>query len=287
MTEQTEGALDGASTEAVSADDAASETTENTEGLPTDGETAEAELEADQAKADAEEKERKSRNERRREARERAAQRERELAAELAAARAQLEDATKAAQSLRKPALEDFASFEEYQAELNAWALLRTGNRQRADALKAQEQAATRQIQEARNAEDTSFLRSIAEEGQTRFPDYMALVASPETPLPLSVVRLLADADDPVGVTYWLAQNREDARQIAALASEGTARSAAQAARRLATIEARLAAPPKPPVTSAPAPISPVKPKATPSGDPARMSFAEYKAKREQGWTPT
>lgn len=284
MTEQTaEGALEGASQEAVSAHDAASEATENTTGLPADGETAEAEVEAEKARAEAEENERKSRNERRREAKERLIREAQEAEARAREAEDHLKAVQEAAKRLPKPKLEDYGgNFEEYQAALSAHAFAQTLDQRTAAGIKAEAEAERARIEQARQAaaqEDARFWAAQTAEARTRYADFDQ-VALHDAPIDQRMAREIIQSDMAADIAYYLGKNPEVGRQIAAMDDRAMIRA-------IGRIEAQLAAPPKPPVTSAPAPISPVKAKATPTTDVSRMSVAEYRAKRAQGWTPS
>lgn len=277
MTEQTaEGALEGASQEAVSAVEAASEATENTAGLTEAGEPAEAEVEAEKARAEAEEKDRKSRNERRREAKERLAREAQEAEARARAAEDHLKAVQEAAKRLPKPKLEDYGgNFEEYQAALSAYAFAQTLDQRTTAGIKAEAEAERARIEQARQAaaqEDARFWAAQTAEARTRYADFDQ-VALHDAPIDQRMARVIIQSDAAADVAYWLGKNPEVGRQIAAMDDLGMARA-------IGRIEAQIAAPPKPPVTAAPAPISPVKPKAAPVKDPGSMSFADYEAWR-------
>ena len=77
---------------------------------------------------------------------------------------------------------------------------------------------------------------------------------------------------------YHLGQNRALAAQIAKLPL-------AEAARAIGRIEASLQAPKPRTETQAPNPIAPVRGSVGATRDPAKMSFAEFKAFRESGGT--
>lgn len=298
MDELTEGAPVEGAHEAVPTHDTTAETPENTEGAQ-DGATAEAEG----AEPETEEsREEKSRNERRREAKERLQREAKEAReakdaatrdAEEAKARERdaldrLRQVQDAARKLPPLKLEDFGGdYDRYQAELSARAFAQTLDGRHAQMIQAEALAArqaaenaSKQAKAAQEAEEVRFIQYISHEGPSRFPDFMAVAGSDETPLNRDVMRLLSITDDPVGVSYWLGQNRDKAKELAALVKDGSHQATARAAKMLGGIDAFVSAPPKPPVTSAPAPISPVKPKASPVKDPGTMSYGEFKAWR-------
>lgn len=280
MSDNLEGAPFEGAPEAVPAIDAASEATENTEGLPPEA-PAEAELEA-KAKAEAEEAERRTRNDRRREAKEilqRKAQEAQERAQEAERQAKALQDAMKS-RPLPKP--EAFASFEEYQAELAARRTLGVLRSEQADELLRTAQAERQRIEEVRRAEaqeDARVWATQAQEARSRYPDFDK-VAMQDAPITKPLADVIVQSDLAADVAYWLGKNPDECQRIAALPPM-------QMARAVGNIEARLSAPKPPPVTAAPDPIAPVKGRATPAKDPATMSAAEYRAWREAGGRPT
>lgn len=285
MTEQTaEGALEGASPEAVSTQDVASEATENTAGLTETGEPAEAET----VEESAEETERKSRNQRRKEALERARTEAQEAAARAHEAEQRLKAVQDAAKQLPKPKLDAFGgNYEEYQAALNVWSLSQMFDQRTAANIKAEAQAEAARIQALRAQEQAvidDHVNASAEDARKRYPDWDQVARAASMQMPL--VHAVSRTDAPADVAYWLGQHPDVAQGLNALAANPDPQARFELGRRLSRIEAQLAAPPKPPVTSAPAPITPVKGKATPPVNPETMSFAEWKARRAAGWTP-
>lgn len=280
MDDIAEGALEGASTEAVSAVEAASEATENTEG-----QTHEAPADAEaQAKAEAEETERKSRNERRREARERAERDRIEAESRARAAADQLARAQAAAKALPAPKQDDFPTFEEYQAKLTAYAVATAMDERTLKGMEAQAREAHAQMQAARTAAETTAREHVAtsiQEARSRYADFDR-VALQEAPIDQRLMQLISGTDHPADIAYWLGQNKAEGERIRTLAHQDPM----GAMRALGRIEAQVSTPKPVPVTAAPEPIAPVRGKAAPPKNPASMSVAEYRAWRESGGIP-
>lgn len=139
--------------------------------------------------------------------------------------------------------------------------------RKAADALNDREKVAARQ-----------FFEAQVEDAKTRYADYDAVARAPDVPVSAAMADLIVTSEQGPDVLYFLGQNRAVAAQIAQM-------SQVEAARAIGRIEATLQAP-KPRIeTQEPTPITPVKGSAGAGRDPAKMSFAEFKAWRESGGT--
>ncbi len=139
--------------------------------------------------------------------------------------------------------------------------------RKQAEALDNQQRQALRQ----------SFEDQVAE-AKTRYADYDAVARSDDVPVSAIMADLIITSDVGPDVLYHLGQNRALAAQIAKMPL-------AEAARAIGRIEASLTAPKPRTETQAPAPIAPVRGSVGATRDPAKMSFAEFKAFRESGGT--
>lgn len=139
--------------------------------------------------------------------------------------------------------------------------------RKAADALDERERMAARQSFEAQ-----------VSEAKGRYADYDAVARAPDVPVSAAMADLIVTSEQGPDVLYFLGQNRAVAAQIASM-------SQVEAARAIGRIEATLQAPKPRTETNAPAPISPVRGSAGAGRDPAKMSYAEFKAYRESGGT--
>ena len=113
-----------------------------------------------------------------------------------------------------------------------------------------------------------SFLEK-AERVQDRYPDFSVVVGNPTLPINEGMAEFIADSDTGPDIAYYLGKNPSKAQQIAAL-------SPIKAARELTRIEAELTAKPKPRLSTAPAPISPIGGNKGGDKAPAEMTDAEY-----------
>lgn len=168
-----------------------------------------------------------------------------------------------------KPNPDDFEDYGEYVEALTDWKADRR-EAQRAD------KAATSAAEEAANARNAEWSAKVAATTAV-LPDYEEVAGKSDIQVRDHVVDAIMDADRGPELVYHLAQNPDVAERLNAM-------SPARAAIELGKIEASLgeaaapakAEPPAKKTTTAPAPITPVKPGATTAKDPAKMSQDEY-----------
>lgn len=289
MSEETEVAPETAATgevvEAEAQEVEATEASENTEGQPEDGRTAE---EEEKAKADTEaEEKRKSRRQRQKEAflRTRA---ERD-AAEKEARRAteEAEKLRKAIGSMQQPKLDQYASFEEFQAALTAHAMAR-GMDERAvrnleEAAREQSQKAQAARQQEAQATEQAVMDMISD-GMAKYADFDQVVRRPHEQggpkITAAMAEMLADSDWGADVAYALGKNPALSAEIAAMSPTAQARA-------IGRLEAQVSAPKPKKVTSAPDPVNPVTARAPAPRSPEKMTPDEYAAWRAKGGTFT
>lgn len=119
-----------------------------------------------------------------------------------------------------------------------------------------------------------------AQEAAGRYSDFATVVAAPGLfPEKSALVDLVKRSEVAGDLAYHLATNR-------ALHDSIVAMPPLEAARAIGRIEATLDKPKPRTQSNAPAPISPVKGGAVGAKDPAKMTFADFKAAREKGWAP-
>lgn len=143
-----------------------------------------------------------------------------------------------------KPKVPTLAQFEydeaKYLAALDAYNEARIEERLNAKLQEREEQAKKVETQKTFKQREADFIKSK--------PDYQEKVYDPTLPISPAMVELIADSEDGPRLAYHLAENRELARQIAALPPLA-------AAREIGRIEALLKQPvPKPVVSQAPPP---------------------------------
>ncbi len=275
MAEEQAVALEEATTEGAAVEPAeVSEATENTEG----------QVEIPPAEGELEGKvEEKSPSQQRRERRkaEMSRLRDSEAAAreKLGEANAKLERIEKAAQSTQPPKETDFADYTEYQAALAAHKSMgmlddRERTRIREDADQQQREIDNLATQRQREAQEN--WASQTAEAKTRYADFDEVALDQNVPVSPTMAQIISTSDVGADVAYHLGKHRAEAAEI-------TQMSDLDAARALGRIEAQIATPAAQVKTTAPAPITPVKPKASGSKDPEKMSYGEYRAAREAG----
>lgn len=236
------------------------------------------ETEAEAPEPDAsEDTERKSRHQRRKEALERYRAEAEEANRRAAEAEKRLKALEDAAKASAVPKEGDYRSYEEYQAALSGfYAMQQLDGRERAriQQEQAQTQAELQRIEQARRAEVDQAWLAQAQDARTRYADFEKVAFT--APIADHVADIIKHMDAGADVAYQLGLNHAEAARISQLPP-------VFAAMELARIEARVSAPRPRTTTQAPDPIAPLKPKASPSKDPAKMTMAEYKAARAKG----
>jgi membrane protein involved in colicin uptake len=253
-----------------------SETEGQVESQPAESEDASPETEDQKSKS-------KERRERRKAEQERLRQSEADANAKLQEAQRQLQQLRDMASKMPQPQQKDFADFESYQAALTAHHMLKATDTRKIAEVEAEARTRAEAVK-ALDAEKTKAfadtLAMVNEDGMSRYPDYADVVLK-DTSVPITpaMVAVMAEAENPGELAYHVAKNRALAARLANMHP-------VQMAREIGRLEAQLSLP-RSNVTTAPAPIAPVTPKAKPVTDPARMSPSQYAAWREKGGTFT
>jgi hypothetical protein len=241
---------------------------------------------AENLEAQAEEE--KTRTQRRREQREAQFKRLEEAKAE-AEARAQAAERRiarieAAAKAQAEPTEADFPDPFEFAAAKGAWRMSRADAERRSaeertevDEARQQAEAADAERRRIRQAE----FAAEAQSARQRYTDYDAAlaVASQTTVVSPALSELVLESDMAADLAYHLGKNPEVARRLSTMPPT-------LAAMELGRLEAALTAPQPKLTSTAPAPITPVRPSAPAVRDPSRMSAAEYAAARKAGWKP-
>jgi hypothetical protein len=278
MTDETGVAPQEATEEAV-VEDQTPDTEAQAEGQTAGDDTAPAPEGGERDDDSPEATEKKSRHQKRKEAMERAFREAEEARAELAKAQARLQEFEQMAKSAKPPKQDDFQTYEDYQAALSGYyAMQQLDGREAARIRKEQEahQQKIEQIEQRQSAEVAQQWAAQTAEAKTRYADFEQVALSPNVPITPEMGRIIQSMDSGADVAYHLGMNTAEAARISQLPP-------IYAAMELARIEARLSGPKPRTSTQAPDPIAPVKPKATPRKDPAKMTMAEYKAARSRG----
>lgn len=175
---------------------------------------------------------------------------------------------------------ENFPTLEQYNYDPEAYEQAVKGWHQ--NQVQAQEQARTQQAelaaQQQAQMQEHQRLQAAMAKGQEKYPDFVAKVTDPNLP-PLREVNPVAyqavmESDTGVDVAYYLASNPQAVYEFASM-------NPVQAIRKVAQIEASLAAKPMPsPV--APAPPTTLSGKADAVKDPSKMTTDEWMEWRNQ-----
>ncbi len=162
-----------------------------------------------------------------------------------------------------QPKPEQYVTYEEYVDAVTDWKL-----EQREIAVRT---AAEKREQAAREADFEAKAHKVIGDGEAEYPDFRDVVAT--ATITKDMAEALADSPQAHRIAYHLGMNPDESRRIAGLSPR-------QQAMEIARIEARVERDTGPgdsrkTVSSAPAPVKPVKPQ---SGDssPGAMSMAEY-----------
>jgi hypothetical protein len=153
----------------------------------------------------------------------------------------------------KRPKQEDFENYDAYLEAVVDW---------KADQKIEQREAQNRKRDEDRQATEeqrTTAQRyaESADKARAKYDDFDDVVSDPKLPVPPHVAAIVANAEDPGELAYWLGTNPQEARRIAAL-------SPPKAAMELGRIESTLAPQAKPrekpkiPETKAPPPTKTV-----------------------------
>lgn len=200
---------------------------------------------------------------RRRQQRERAEKAEAE-AAQLKARIEQLEARINPDSAL-KP--EDFESYDAYLSASVSQTALAAFRKEEQSQLQADHKAASEQVEAARQ----EAVRGIFQDGTEKHADFEQTLRNPALPMTEEMVAVAVDADNPEDVLYHLGKNPLEAERLSRL-------SGPRLGLEIGKISAALRASKKQQVTSAPAPIKPVKGNSgTSEKDPAKMTMAEYR----------
>ena len=265
-------------TEEAVTPEGASEATENTQGQekdpPAEAETAEKPEQTEEEKSESQ-----KRRDRRKAQLDRLRQEAAEARAEAEKVRERLEKVReRAAQSDKPPKEGDFQDYNEYLVALGAYQASRQMDSRTIEEIEEAQKAQEARIQQLRQQEQAEVAQSWGEqvqEARQKYADFDRVAYS--APISDGVAQMIARSDMGADVAYHLGTNPDLARQLSAMHP-------IEAARELGRIEARLSLPKPNTVSSAPDPVTPVRPRSS-SGmkDPAKMTYAEYREARMAG----
>lgn len=197
----------------------------------------------------------------------------------LSEAEARLDRIRAAAERLPEPKESDFDKYEDYLSAKTAYASVKALNGQSAADIEAEIEERRRAVavtQAQKKQELAIGWQEHVSEARSRYSDFDNVVFSPAVPITERVATAIMSTEAPADVAYRLASDPVLAREISAMSD-------LEVGRTLGRIEASLSRPRPKTETSAPSPITPVKPVGTAVKDPSNMSYAEYKAARQSG----
>jgi len=255
-----------------------SETEGQVESQPAESEDAYPEAETDEQKSKS-----KERRERRKAEQERLRQSEAEANAKAQEAQRQLQELRALASKMPVPQQKDYPDFESYQAALTAYHMLKATDTREIARVEAEAVAFAKAVKALDTQKQQAFVETLSlvnDDGMSRYPDYEAVVIrNPQVRISPAMVAVMAESDNPGDLAYHIAKNPALSQRLAAMHP-------VQMAREIGRIEAQLSAP-RTTVSSAPAQIAPVTPKAKPTSDPAKLPADQYAAWRAKGGTFT
>jgi hypothetical protein len=114
------------------------------------------------------------------------------------------------------------------------------------------------------------------EDARDKFDDFDDVAFDPDLPISDAMAHSIMDSEHGPEIQYHLGKHPAEARKIAQM-------NPLAAARELGKLEVKLTTPAPKKVTSAPPPVPTVKGGDTPSRDPSKMGYEEYRKAREAG----
>lgn len=176
-----------------------------------------------------------------------------------------------AAQASQPPKESDFADYNDFLMASGAYHAQKAWDDRQTRDVDEQISAHDERIKQAEQQRQQEVAQEWAaqvDEAKARYADFEQVAFS--APISDDVAQMVAASDQGADLAYYLGSNVQEAERISKLPP-------LEAARAIGTIEARLSLPKPKTTTETPDPIDPVKPKASASKDPAKMSNAEYR----------
>lgn len=179
-------------------------------------------------------------------------------------------EARQAPKDAGMPTIEQFDNFDAYVSAKAAY----IAKQQIESTLTERErrQSAEREATERRKTVESWNKR--VEKATAEMPDFEEVISSSEVPMTEPMQQAIMESDAGPKLAYYLANNPDEAREIARMSPIG-------AIRTLGRIEERLSKPVEKKPTNTPAPLTPLGSSAKVSKDPAEMSQKEFEAWRK------
>lgn len=211
--------------------------------------------------------------------------------AEMDRLRTEKEQAEREAEDLRKrlqesggtadpaPKREDYQDYDEWQADLAAHRVMSRLSAKERASLEGQSKEREAALKALSAQEQQALAQQWADQetdARTRYADYDAVARNPSLPITEAMVQVMSASEMGPDIAYYLGSNPAETARIAQMQP-------LEMARYMGRIEAQVSLPRANKQTQAPDPVSPVRPKAKASKDPANMSMDEYIAARKSG----
>ena len=172
-----------------------------------------------------------------------------------------------------EPRIENFDNFDEYVRAKAEYIAEQKINQTLSEREKRQ-QAEYEKAAHQKTAE--SWNKRLAQ-ATAELPDFEDVLASSDVPMTSTMQQAIMESDIGPRVAYYLAQNPDEATEIARMSPIAAIRTLGRIEERLATQKTVVK------VTSAPEPVKPVGSRASVTKDPGKMTDAEYARWRKSG----
>lgn len=185
------------------------------------------------------------------------------------------------AKGSQPPKQEDYPNYDDFlAAKMAHTSMAALDSRQKAELEKELERQ-TQEIEGISQREQREMAQNWADqadEARAKYVDFDKVVSAPDVPISPSMAKVITASDVGADVAYWLGTNKAEAARISQMSD-------LDMARHIGAIEARLSMPQVKTQTTAPDPVTPVRPKGTAQKRPEDMTVAEFNKWRESGGT--
>lgn len=168
------------------------------------------------------------------------------------------------------PKIDQYDNFDDYVAAKAAY----IADQRIESTLTERERRQTAEREATERTKTVESWNKRVEKATAEMPDFEEVIASSEVPMTEPMQQAIMESDVGPKLAYYLANNPDEARDIARMSPIG-------AIRTLGRIEERLSKPAEKKPTSAPAPLTPISGSAKVSKDPSEMSQAEFEKWRK------
>ena len=164
------------------------------------------------------------------------------------------------------PTIDKFDNFDEYVAAKAEY----IAKKQIESTLTAREKAQAEQREATERTKTVDSWNKRIAAATVEMPDFEEVLASSDVPMTPPMQQAIMESEIGPKLAYYLANNPDEAEQIAGMSPIGAIRTLGRIEERLATAKAEVK------TTNAPPPLKPIGSKAVVTKDPGKMSDAEY-----------